>query len=109
MEKFSSTYSTQVQFSGASSSALPAGLSSGARQAPMTLDEAFRICGEIATKHYENFPVASLFSPEERRPYTQAIYAFSRMADDFADEPGMVSAERIARLHDWELMLEECY
>jgi phytoene synthase len=75
----------------------------------MTPDEAFRICGEIAAKHYENFPVASLFLPEERRPYIQAIYAFSRMADDFADEPGMVGAERIARLRDWELMLEECY
>jgi len=51
-----------------------------------SLDEAFDYCATITNAHYENFPVASLFLPEEKRPYIQAIYAFSRVADDFADE-----------------------
>ena len=67
-----------------------------------TLDEAFAYCQSVTTAHYENFPVASLFLPEEKRPYIQAIYAFSRIADDFADEAGPAAAERIARLDDWE-------
>jgi hydroxysqualene synthase len=74
-----------------------------------TLDEAFRYCAEITTAHYENFPVASLFLPEEKRPYIQAIYAFSRVADDFSDEGNLLPADRLARLQDWEMMLGECY
>src|SRR6266849_7927633 len=74
-----------------------------------TVDQAFRYCGEITAGHYENFPVASLFLPEEKRPYIQAIYAFSRIADDFADEENLAPAERLGRLQDWEAMLLDCY
>ncbi len=97
-----------MPFSGEWLSTIPGGPAAPAGN-PVTLDEAFRVCAEITASHYENFPVASLFLPEERRPYIQAIYAFSRIADDFADEPGLLPADRIARLRDWELMLEECY
>ncbi len=73
------------------------------------LDEAYTYCAKLAEKHYENFPVASFFLPEEKRPYIQAIYAFSRVADDFADEHNFTKEERIIRLNDWEAKLLDCY
>ena len=72
-------------------------------------DEAFAYCAEITEAHYENFPVASIFLPQEKRPYVQAIYAFSRIADDFADEFQLAKEDRLAKLNDWENKLKQCY
>ena len=47
--------------------------------------------------------------PEEKRPYIQAIYAFSRAADDFADEAERPSQERLDALENWEDQLRQCY
>lgn len=74
-----------------------------------TLDEAFEYCAAITNAHYENFPVASLFLPEEKRPYIQALYAFSRSADDFADELSRSKEERLELLNQWEEQLRLCY
>jgi squalene synthase HpnC len=74
-----------------------------------SLDEAFRICSELTQSHYENFPVASLFLPQEKRPYVQSIYAFSRIADDFADELARPREDRLRDLDDWEEGLLKCY
>ncbi|HUL44081.1 MAG TPA: squalene synthase HpnC [Bacteroidota bacterium] len=63
----------------------------------------------MTNAHYENFPVASLFLPEEKRPYIQSIYAFSRSADDFADELDRPPEDRLADLQSWEDMLRACY
>ncbi|HEY5614867.1 MAG TPA: squalene synthase HpnC [Bacteroidota bacterium] len=67
-----------------------------------SVDEAFRYCERLTRRHYENFPVASLFLPKEKRKHVAALYAFARTADDFADEPGMTPAERIEAVNDWE-------
>jgi len=72
-------------------------------------DAAFDHCARLATRHYENFPVASLFLPEEKRPYIQAVYAFSRSADDFADEGNLPAQERLDLLGEWERKLDRCY
>ena len=72
-------------------------------------DEAFEYCARIAAAHYENFPVASLFLPAEKRAYIQAVYAFSRIADDFADEGEIPPEERLRRLDEWGGMLDRCY
>lgn len=66
--------------------------------------EAVAWCASLARRHYENFPVASvLLPPAARRPIV-AIYAFSRLADDVADEPWTTSTEERLRgldtLHD---------
>ncbi len=74
-----------------------------------TLDEAFEYCAGVTNSHYENFPVASLFLPEGKRHYLQAIYAFSRIADDFADEGGIEPSQRLELLNDWEHKLVRCY
>ncbi|MEX0602787.1 MAG: squalene synthase HpnC [Bacteroidota bacterium] len=72
-------------------------------------EEAFRYCERLTRSHYENFPVASLFLPGDKRKHVAAIYAFARTADDFADEPGMSPGERLERLTGWEHQLERCY
>lgn len=64
----------------------------------MTVDEAYRHCATIAEKHYENFPVASLLVPKAMRLHLVAIYAFSRMADDVADEGNAPASERLSAL-----------
>jgi squalene synthase HpnC len=74
-----------------------------------SLDEAFEYCAAITNAHYENFPVASFFLPEEKRPYIQAIYAFSRTADDLADEMSRTKEERLKLLNEWEEKLLLCY
>lgn len=74
-----------------------------------TVDEAFAYCAEITNRNYENFPVASLFLPQDKRPYIQSIYAFSRIADDFADEGNVDPSIRLQNLENWEIMLKACY
>ena len=50
------------------------------------LSEDYKACLKLARSHYENFPVASWFLPSKLRPHIAAVYAFARVADDFADE-----------------------
>jgi len=73
------------------------------------IDEAFAYCQNMARSHYENFPVASMVIPRERRPYVAAIYAFARTADDFADEGDLPPQERLRRLEEWGEQLRGCY
>lgn len=72
------------------------------------LRDAYRHCEELARRHYENFPVASLFLPRTKRPFLWSIYAFARTADDFADEGSLPPEERLRRLDDWQARLERC-
>lgn len=74
-----------------------------------TPSESYAFCEQITYSHYENFPVASRFVPSDKRTHIAAIYAFARIADDFADEPGYTQAERIENLRRWEEQLVACY
>jgi phytoene synthase len=75
------------------------------------IDSSFKYCEQIAKGHYENFPVASLLLPKEKRKYVYAIYAFARAADDFADEEGIEGGapKRLALLDEWNGKLTDCY
>lgn len=75
------------------------------------IEESFAYCENLAKTHYENFPVGSFFIPKEKRKYVWSIYAFARIADDFADE-GRDPKEsqedlkkRLDALDEWELKL----
>ena len=74
-------------------------------------NSSFKYCEDIAKGHYENFPVASLLLPKDKRKYVYAIYAFARAADDFADEEGIEGGtpKRLALLDEWNEKLRECY
>lgn len=68
---------------------------------------AYAYCERLAREHYENFPVASRLLPPAMRPHVAAIYAFARVADDFADEPGREPGERLRLLNAWERRLDD--
>jgi squalene synthase HpnC len=70
------------------------------------LEAAYSACRRLARRHYENFPVASLLVPRDKRDALAAIYAFARSADDFADEPGVEG--RLEALADWRRRLYAC-
>ncbi len=63
---------------------------------------AYDYCAAIARKHYENFPVASHLLPPAMRPHVAAVYAFARIADDFADEGAEGTQARIDALDRWD-------
>jgi len=67
---------------------------------------AYARCLQLAQQHYENFPVASRLLPKATRPHIAAIYAFARIADDFADEGIRGPEARLALLEDWQQRLD---
>ena len=72
---------------------------------PRDLEAAYGSCLALAQSHYENFPVASRLLPKALRPHVAAIYAFARIADDYADEPGRNVDERLRLLAEWRTRL----
>lgn len=68
---------------------------------------AYSHCRALALKHYENFPVGRFGVPAHLRRHIHAIYAFARVADDYADEPGW-EGQRLEMLAQWEARLERC-
>jgi squalene synthase HpnC len=68
------------------------------------LAEAYAWCGRLARSHYENFTIASWLMPSAMRPHMHAIYAYARIADDFAD----VDKSR-DKLDEWERELDAAY
>ncbi len=70
-------------------------------------EEAFLFCKKLAQSHYENFPVGSILIPKSIRHHFYSIYAFSRLADDIADENlTTVPKERYRLLEQLESSLE---
>ncbi len=60
----------------------------------------------LASRHYENFPVASVFLPRHLRAPITLIYSFARQADDFADEGDLSIEERLALLDEFRQQLD---
>ena len=73
----------------------------------MVTETAYARCLHIAQSHYENFPVASRLLPRSARRHVAAIYAFARIADDFADEGARKPEARLALLDDWHARLHQ--
>jgi phytoene synthase len=78
------------------------------RAAP-PLETAYRFCWQLARSHYENFTLGSWLLPRRLRRHIAAIYAFARVADDFADEGTVPAPDRRRRLDEWERSLEASY
>ena len=71
-------------------------------------EASVRYCTRLVRNHYENFPVfLSLFNSRQKQALA-AIYAFSRHADDFADEDEFEGV-RLRLIDDWEHQLRLCY
>ncbi len=86
---------------------LSAALAPSTLQVP-ALADAYRTCLRLCRAHYENFPVASRLLPAALQGPVAAVYAFARVADDFADEPGWAPAQRLELLSDWRARLRAC-
>jgi len=74
----------------------------------ISLTESYQYCGERVSNHYENFPVASLLLPKHLRPPVSVVYAFARVADDFADEGDLSDQERLVALTEHRHKLQAC-
>ena len=72
------------------------------------LQAAYDECLDVASSHYENFPVASWLIPKHLRIHVATIYNFARRADDLADEGDARAEERIAALDQMGKALEDC-
>ncbi len=68
--------------------------------------KAYAFCRDLASSHYENFPVASKLLSKELRDPVSAIYAFARIADDIADEGDFKPQQRLDALKRHGLELE---
>lgn len=78
----------------------------GGRFAARSLEESQHFCRRLAHEHYENFPVGSLLIPRVLHDHFYSIYAFSRLADDIADElPPESSTEKFTALEALEHLL----
>lgn len=67
--------------------------------------DAYAACLAMARAHYENFPVASWLVPPRMRPHIAAVYAFARVADDYADEGLHPIATREHLIEAWRRRL----
>jgi squalene synthase HpnC len=67
-----------------------------------------KYCRRLAGSHYENFTVASRLLPRRLRQHFSNVYAYSRWADDLADE-SRNPEESLALLDWWEAELRACY
>jgi squalene synthase HpnC len=79
-------------------------------QAPEAGDlaAAQAFCRAVASRHYENFTVATRLVPARLRQHLANVYAFARWSDDLADE----AAEPAAATRDlaaWRRQLEDCF
>ena len=72
---------------------------------PASEPQAREHCRRLATRHYENFPVASAVLPADLRPHFHAVYAFCRWADDLGDEVAG-AADSLALLDWWRTLTE---
>jgi squalene synthase HpnC len=74
----------------------------------LELDACYRYCEALCRARHHNYPVASIFTRSHLRKHIWAIFAFARVADDFADEPAY-AGRRARELDRWEEQLHEAY
>lgn len=68
-----------------------------------------RECARVARESARTFYVAFLLLPPRRRRAIHAVYAFSRAADDVADDPALAPAEKLRRLDALRASLARVY
>ena len=74
----------------------------------LELDACYRYCEALCRARHHNYPVASFFARSKLRKHIWAIFAFARVADDFADEPAY-EGRRARELDRWEEQLHQAY
>lgn len=73
---------------------------------PVSVEEAFAQCEQLAKTHYENFSVGTRIIPKELRKHFYSVYAYCRGVDDLGDE---AEGDRLKQLDEWGNQLDLCY
>jgi squalene synthase HpnC len=74
----------------------------------LELDACYRYCEALCRARHHTSPVASIFTRSALRKHVFAMFAFARVADDFADEASY-EGRRSLELDRWEELLHETY
>lgn len=72
------------------------------------IEKAYIEASNLASAHYENFPVISRLLPKRLRRHVAIVYWFSRSADDISDEGNDSPGRRIERLDRFEADFRKC-
>lgn len=78
------------------------------RHPPVTLSTSEAYCRDLATTHYENFPLVSWLLPQHLHQHFYNVYAYCRWADDLGDEVGDPT-QSLELLAWWRTELDACY
>ncbi|HET9625981.1 MAG TPA: squalene synthase HpnC [Kofleriaceae bacterium] len=71
-------------------------------------EACYRYCEALVRARHHNYPVASMFARSQLRKHIFALFAFARVADDFADEVAY-EGRRARELDRWEEQLHAAY
>ena len=74
----------------------------------LELEACYRYCETLCRSRHHNYPVGSMFARSALRKHIFAMFAFARVADDYADE-GAYEGRRARELDRWEEMLRDAY
>ena len=74
----------------------------------LELGACYRYCEALCRARHHNYPVASMFARSHLRKHIFALFAFARVADDFADERAY-EGRRARELDRWEEQLHDAY
>src|SRR3569623_3008148 len=74
----------------------------------LELDACSRYCEALVHARHHNYPVGSMFARSALRKHIFALFAFARVADDFADEAAY-EGRRTRELDRWEEQLHLAY
>jgi hydroxysqualene synthase len=76
--------------------------------ATLELEACYRYCEALVHARHHNYPVGSMFARSALRKHIFALFAFARVADDFADED-QYEGRRSRELDRWEQQLHDAY
>jgi squalene synthase HpnC len=74
----------------------------------LEIEACYRYCEALCRARHHNYPVGSMFARSELRKHIFALFAFARVADDYADEPAY-EGRRAGELDRWEEQLHAAY
>jgi squalene synthase HpnC len=74
----------------------------------LELEACYRYCEALCRARHHNYPVGSMFARSALRKHIFALFAFARVADDFADEK-TYEGRRARELDRWEEQLVAGY
>jgi hydroxysqualene synthase len=74
----------------------------------LEIEACYRYCEALCRAKHHNYPVGSMFARSALRKHIFALFAFARVADDFADEPAY-EGRRARELDRWEEQLQQAY